>query len=68
MVVSMEDTSVAPKVIPPVLISWPSKSEADADGMAVEDEPSRQYPVTVCCHATDGRMHLTKWHLMWRCL
>ena len=52
--ISMEDTSVAPKVIPPVLISWPSKSEADADGMAAEAEPSYQYSVTLCCPVTDS--------------
>jgi len=28
-------------------------SEADVGGMAVEIEPSHQYSITFCCHATD---------------
>jgi len=40
------------KVMSPV--SWPTKSEADGGGMAVEAEPSHQVSVTCCCHGTDG--------------
>jgi len=37
----------------PILSYWPSVSEVDIVGMAVEAEPSHQYPV-VCCCVTDG--------------
>ena len=42
------------KVMPPVLLCWPMMSEADVGGMAVEDQPSHQNCLTVCCHVTDG--------------
>ena len=38
----------------PMLLSWPMMSEADVGGMAIEVEPSHQYPITFCCRATDG--------------
>lgn len=41
------------RVMPPMLLSWPTKSEAYVGGMAVEDESPHQYPVTFCCHVTD---------------
>jgi len=44
-----------PKVMPPVLLYWPTMSEVDVDGMAVEDEHSCQHYITFCCCATDGR-------------
>ena len=47
-------TRAAGKVMPPILLSWPSMSEADVGGMAVEVEPSHQYSATFCCHVTDG--------------
>jgi len=28
--------------------------QADGGGIAVEAEPFHQYPITCCCHATDG--------------
>ena len=58
---------VAPKVMPPVLSSSSTTSEADVGGMAIEDEPSCQYSVIFCCCVTDGSMRgsLTKWHLTW---
>jgi len=37
----------------PILLHWPTTSEADVGDMAVEVEPSRQYYVKFCCHATD---------------
>ena len=43
----------APKVLPSILC-WSIMSEADVDDMAVEAEPSYQYSITCCCHATDG--------------
>ena len=39
--------------MPPILLRWPTTSEADDGDMAVEVEPSRQYSVTFCCRATD---------------
>ena len=42
------------KVTPPVLLCQPRTSEADGGCMTVEVEPSHQYSVTLCCHATDG--------------
>ena len=42
------------KVMPPVLLCWPTTSEADVGSMAVEDEPSHQYPSACCCCVTDG--------------
>jgi len=44
----------APKVMPPILWSWPTMSEVDAGGMAVEAEPSHQCSITCCCRMTDG--------------
>jgi len=43
-----------PKVIPPVIIWRPMKSEAEVSGMAVEVESSYQYSITFYCHLTDG--------------
>ena len=43
-----------PKVMPRILLWWPTTSEVDVGEMAVEVEPSHQYPVTCCCCATDG--------------
>jgi len=42
------------KVMPTVLLHWPTLSEVDADDMVVEVEPSYQYSVPFCCHVTDG--------------
>ena len=43
-----------PKVMSPILLCWPTTSQADVGGMAGEVEPSHQYPVTFCCRVTDG--------------
>jgi len=37
------NTRAAPKLIPPILLCWPTTSEANVVDMAVEVEPSRQY-------------------------
>ena len=44
----------APKVMPPILLFWPTISEVDVGDMTVEVEPSHQYPITCCCHMTVG--------------
>ena len=48
------NTKVALKVMPPSLLCWPSTSDVDVGGIAVEVEPSHQYSITCCCHMTDG--------------
>jgi len=47
-------TMVVLKVMPPTLLCWPMNSEVDVGDMVVEVEPSLQYFVIYCCHATDG--------------
>lgn len=42
------------KVLPPVLLRWPVTSEADAGDLAVEVDPSRQYPVKSYCCVRDS--------------
>jgi hypothetical protein len=45
---------VTAKLMPPILLCWPTTSKVDVGHMAVEVEPSRQYSVKFCCRATDG--------------
>jgi len=40
--------------MPPILL-YSSTSVADVGGMAVEIEPSHQYSIPFCCHATDSK-------------
>ena len=42
------------KVMSPIVLWWPTTSEADVGDMAVEAESSHQYSLTWCCHETDG--------------
>ena len=42
------------KVMPPILLCWPTKSEVGGGRMAVEVEPSHQYSITFCCSVMDG--------------
>jgi hypothetical protein len=43
----------APKLMRPLLLCWPTTSEADVGDIAVEIEPSRQYSVNFFfCRAT----------------
>lgn len=51
----------APKVRPPILLRWPTVSEADVGSMAVEVESSHQYSVIFCSHAKDGSRG-AEWH------
>ena len=46
-------TRTAPKVMPPILLCWPTTTEADVGDMTVEVEPSQQYSIKFCCRATD---------------
>ena len=50
-------TRSAPEVMPPILLYCPMTSEVDVSGMAVEFEPSCQYPITFCC----VRQKAAKW-------
>ena len=38
----------------PILLCWPTMSEADISGMAVEVETSHKYSIIFCCCATEG--------------
>ena len=42
------------KVMPPILLCWPTTTEVDVDGMTVEVELSHQPPITFCCSMTNG--------------
>ena len=44
----------APKVMVPILLCWSMMSEVDVGDMAVEVEPSHQYPTPCGSHMTDG--------------
>ena len=46
-------TRATSKLMPPILLCWPTTSEVNVVDMAVEVEPSRQYSVKFCCRATD---------------
>ena len=47
------NTRATAKLMPPILLCWPTTAEANVVDMAVEVEPSRQYSVKFCCRATD---------------
>ena len=55
----------APKVMPPILLCWPTIWEADVGGMTVEVEFSHQYSVTYCCYATDGSREVVWQNGVW---
>ena len=46
--------TASPKVMPSILLSCPTTSEMEVGAMAVEFEPSHQYPITFCCRVPDG--------------
>jgi len=41
--------------MPPILLCWPTMSEADVGDMAAEVEPSRQYSVAVRQMTVEGQ-------------
>jgi len=57
----------APKVMPPVLLYWPTASETDVNDMTVKVDPSHQYFFSFCCQ-WQQRDSLTEWHLTWKCV
>ena len=42
------------RIMPPILLHWPTTSEVNVDGTAVEIEPSHQYSIAFCYFVTDG--------------
>lgn len=44
----------APKVLPPILLCFLTKSETSVSGLAVQAEPSYYYFITCCCHVDDS--------------
>ena len=50
----MKCMRAASKVTSPILLCWPTMSEAGVGGMAVEVEPPHQYSIPFCCYATNG--------------
>ena len=42
------------KLMLTLLLSWPTISEVDVSGMAVEAKHSCQHSITFCFHSTDG--------------
>ena len=59
------NTKVALKVMLLILLCWPTVSEADVGGMAVEAEPSCQYFISCCCCVTDGSRGEVWQHGIW---
>ena len=51
--------------MPSLLLCCLTASEADVSGMKVELDPSRQYPVTFCCHVTDGSREVVWYNGVW---
>ena len=48
------------KLMPPILLCWPTTSEVDVAGIAVEVEPTHQYSVLLPCDRWQQRGALTK--------
>ena len=42
------------KVVPPILLHWLTRSEANGGDEAVWVEPSHQYSIAFCCPVTDS--------------
>jgi len=59
-------TKAAPKIMPPVLLYWPTTSEADVGDMAIENELYHQYSILLLCDRWHQRGSLTDWHLTWK--
>ena len=53
------------KVVPLILWCWPTVSEADIGGMAVEAEPSQQYFILCCCCVTAGSRRAVWQNCVW---
>jgi len=62
---TIDDKRIAPKVMPPILFYWPTRSEADVGGMAVEEKPSNRYYVLLPCDRWQQRGSETEWSLIW---
>lgn len=60
-------TRTALKVMPSILLWWPTVSEVDVGGVAGEAETSQQFSVIFCCCETDGSSE-AEWRLTWKCV
>lgn len=57
-----------PKVKPPTLLCWPTKTEVDVGSIVVEVESSHQYSTTLCCHVTvDKKVSGMEVHVKQKC-
>ena len=54
------------KVMAPILLCWPTASEMDVHGMAVETEPACQYSIKLFYCATDGSNEAVWQNGIWR--
>ena len=57
--VSAINTNLALKVMPPILLYWPTVSEISFCGMEVEVESSHQYSILLPCDRWQQRVNLT---------
>jgi len=58
-------TRIAPEVMSPSLLYWPTTPKGDVGSMAVDAEPSQQYSITFCCSVTESRRGVWQnsiWH------
>ena len=53
------------KVMPPILLYWPTTLEVDIGGTAVEVEHSHQYSIAFCCCVTDGSREAIWHNVIW---
>lgn len=63
-------TKAAPKVMPPILLCWPTISEEDVGDMAVKGStfPPISHSMLLPCDRWQRRDSLTKWCLTWKCV
>ena len=67
---TIDDKRIAPKVMPPILFYWPTRSEADVCCMAVVCWTflSMFCYILLLCNRWKQRGSLTTWHLTWKCV
>ena len=61
--------SLAPKVMPPVLLCWLTTSEADVGGTARGwTFPPTFHYILLLCYRWQQSNSMTKWHQTWKCI
>ena len=50
----MYSVRAAQKVMPPLLLRWPTMPDTDGGGVTAEADPPHQHTTAHCCHATHG--------------